>query len=297
MEEAFFDLIRPRTKKVRGIARKTQDLRDAIMQIFEDTDKPVTVRGMYYQAEVRGSVEKTDGGYRRVQRQILMMRREKIIPYGWISDGTRYRQKPNTYSSVENALSDTAAFYRRQVWSDLNVYVEVWVEKDALSGVIYPITSVYDVPLMVARGDSSETFAYESAEEIMEQGKPAFVYYLGDLDPAGWDMSRVLEEKLAGFGANVTFRRLAVNRDQIKKWNLPTRKTKDTTRTERFYDAFGKDHPSVELDAVHPDKLREIVREAIEQHIPAGHLDTLAVTEESERTLLERMAEITAGRG
>lgn len=285
----------PRTKKVRGLARKTQDLRNKILSILGGTDKPITVRQGYYLAETRDAVEKSEGGYRRVQRQLLMMRREGIIPYGWIADGTRWRQKPDTYDSAGEMLDDGARLYRQRVWSALNVYVEVWCEKDSISGVIYPVTSVYDVPLMVARGDSSETFAYESAEEIMEQGKPAFVYYVGDFDPAGWDMSRVLEEKLRGFGANITFERLAINRDQIKRWNLSTRPTKDSTRTKKFFETFGDGTPSVELEALHPDTLRTIVRDAIEKHIPAGHLDTVKVAEESERTLLKKLAAVAAG--
>jgi hypothetical protein len=250
---------------------------------------------MYYLCETRGYVDKTGGGYRRVQRQILLMRREGIVPHDWISDGTRWRRKPTTYSSAEAALRETAYFYRRDVWEKLNVYVEVWCEKDSISGTIYPVTEMYDVPLMVARGDSSETFAYSSAEYIQQQGKPAFVYYVGDFDPAGWDMSRVLEEKLAAFGANVTFERLAINQDQIAKWNLSTRPTKPSTRTKRFYETFGNGHPSVELEALPPDTLRAIVRSAIERHIPKGHLDTLAVAEESERNLLEKMVQIAAG--
>ena len=71
-------------------------------------------------------------------------------------------RKPRSYNSVEDALADTARLYRKSLWNDAESYVEVWCEKDALAGVIYPITANYDVPLMVARGFSSETFCYEA---------------------------------------------------------------------------------------------------------------------------------------
>jgi hypothetical protein len=289
--------IRTSTKKVRGIASKTRDLRGAIISTFNETEKPVTTRQMFYMISVRGAVEKNEAGYRQVQRQLVLMRRAKIIPYGWIADSTRWMRKPRTYSGTEEALRRTADLYRRAVWDGLDSYVEVWIEKDALAGVLYPITEQYDVPLMVARGYSSESFAYESAENIMEQEKQAYIYYLGDFDPSGWQMAINLEEKLKGFGADITFTRLAITPSMTSKWwNLPTRPTKTTdTRCKDFFDRFGKDTPSIELDALPPDVLREIVRDAIEQHIPVGHLDTLAIAENSERNLLERMVEIAAG--
>jgi hypothetical protein len=46
---------------------------------------------------------------------------------------------------------------------DADAYVEVWLEKDALSGVVLPVTSMYDVPLMVARGYASLSFLHSAA--------------------------------------------------------------------------------------------------------------------------------------
>jgi len=205
-------------------------------------------------------------------------------------------RKPNTYSSVEYALRSTRNFYRRPVWNDLDQYIEVWCEKDALAGVLYPITEQYDVPLMVCRGYSSETFAYEAAANIKKIGKTVFIYYLGDFDPSGWQMSRNLEGKLRGFGARATFERMAINPEQIIRWNLPRRETKRTdSRCREFFDVFGKDTPSVELDALHPNELRRIVRDAIDQHLPDGYLDELKVAEKSERDLLKRLEKIAAG--
>ena len=103
-----------------------------------------------------------------------------------------------------------------------------------------PVTREYDVPLMVARGYSSETFAYNAAEAMRETGKPCFVYYVGDFDPSGWQMARSLEQKLDEFGAPVVFERLAVNLEQIQTWALPTRPSKvSDTRCKAFFAEFG----------------------------------------------------------
>ena len=123
--------------------------------------QPVTVRGLYYQAEVAGlpGIDKTESSYNKIQRQVLELRREGKMAYECIADATRWMRKSKSYNNIEDALRETARLYRRNLWRDSDDYVEVWCEKDALAGVIFPVTDLYDVPLMVARGYSSETFA------------------------------------------------------------------------------------------------------------------------------------------
>ena len=112
----------------------------------------MTVRQVFYQATVRGIVEKAESGYAKVQTDLTLMRRSGELPYDWLADNTRWQRKPRSFDGVQEALKQTAQFYRKNLWADADSYVEIWLEKDALSGVIYPITSMYDVPLMVARG-------------------------------------------------------------------------------------------------------------------------------------------------
>jgi hypothetical protein len=144
---------------------------------------------MFYLLSTRGHVEKTESGYRVVQRQLLAMRREKEICYGWIADNTCWQRKPASWEGLGAFFEQSAQFYRSALWAKSPAYVEVWCEKDAISSVLYDVTSVYDVPLMVARGYASESFAYEAAEKIANLEKPTFIYYIGDLDPSGWHMS------------------------------------------------------------------------------------------------------------
>jgi hypothetical protein len=103
--------------------------------------KPMTVRQVFYQATVRGLVEKSEAGYGKVQTDLVHMRRVGHLPYGWLADNTRWQRKPRTFSSVEQALQDTARLYRKSLWDEAESYVEVWLEKDALSGVIMPVTA------------------------------------------------------------------------------------------------------------------------------------------------------------
>ena len=281
------------TRKGRGLGKATLELRAAIVAMVRDgrIEPPFTVRQAFYRLTTFGGVEKSEGGYRRVQRELLRLRREGTIPYRYVTDNTRIRRQPETYNDLGQALRTTARFYRQALWRDIAAHVEVWCEKDALAGVIYPETDTYDVPLFCARGYSSETYAYNAAQEMRASGKPAFVYYFGDFDPSGWDMAENLECKLREFNPDVLFERVAVNPEQIRTMNLPERPTKKTdTRHRRFAERFGSDAASVELDAIEPSVLRRMVREKIESHIPAGHLESVEREEAAARESLEAIA-------
>jgi hypothetical protein len=267
---------------------------------YAEEHSPVTVRGLYYQAEVAGvpGIDKDDKGYAKVQRQVLSLRREGRLPYGCIADATRWMRKPKTHDSVEGALHETAKYYRKALWRDSRDYVEVWCEKDALAGVILPVTEMYDVPLMITRGFSSETFCFEAVEEWEPhevRNRVHWVYYLGDFDRAGQDAARSLEEKLERFanerGVLVIFEQIAVTEEQIDLWQLPTREPKRKSPVDKQW-PFER---ACELDAIPPDTLRELVQDAIEYHLPADRLKILKIAEESERTEITRLVEAIKG--
>jgi hypothetical protein len=258
---------------------------------YAEEHGPVTVRGLYYQAEVQNvpGIDKTDQAYTSVQRQVLALRRAGRLAYEDISDATRWMRKPTTHTGVRAALEETARFYRKSLWEDAKDYVEIWCEKDALAGVIYPITSLYDVPLMITRGFSSETFCFEAIAARRGDPRPFYVYYLGDFDRAGRDAGRSLEEKLCRFadeeGIEIIFETLAVTEEQISQWDLPTREPKRKSQADKKwpYDF------ACELDAIPPDDLRAIVEIAINRHLSQRKLKILKVAEESEREIITRL--------
>jgi hypothetical protein len=270
-------------KRRRATREQIEERRDALFGIVAEM-QPMTVRQVFYQASVRGIVEKTEADYAKVQTDLVWLRRHGVLPYEWLTDATRWQRKPQTFGSVKEALEDTARLYRKALWADADAYVEIWLEKDALSGVVYPVTSTYDVPLMVARGYASLSFLHSAAEYINALAVPAYVYHLGDFDPSGVNASEKIEETLRELApdAVIEFERIAVTPTQITLWNLPTRPTKQTDSRAR---GFGE--ISVELDAIEPGILRALVQRAIERHLPAEQFEVLKVAEASERQLIK----------
>jgi hypothetical protein len=273
-------------KRRRATAGEMKARRERLLELAREL-APATVRGVYYAATVRQLVEKTEAGYDQVQRMLVTLRRSGELPFSAITDGTRFQRKPESYSNAEAALRELAKYYRKDLWADAPCYVEVWCEKDALTGVLYPVTAAYDVPLMVARGFASVTFLNAAATYIGQLDVPAYIYHLGDDDPSGECATEKIEEGLREFAphAKINFERLAVTQGQIRAWNLPTRPTKTSdSRAKRFGRPV-----SVELDAIDPRLLRAIVEDAIRRHLPDDYLAELQLAEEDERRRIEAL--------
>jgi hypothetical protein len=277
---------KPQGRK-RSTIEEMQARREALYDIVAE-QQPMTVRQVFYQATVRGLIPKSENGYQMVATDLGNMRKDGELPYGWLADNTRWMRKPRTFDSMHEALQDTAKFYRRGLWKDADCYVEIWLEKDALSGVVMPVTSEYDVPLMVARGYASLSFLHSAAEALAEEGRPCYIYQLGDHDPSGVDAARSIEERLRAMApdAEIHFKRIAVTPQQIADWDLPSRPTKTSDPRSKNWE--GGD--SVELDAIAPDDLRQLVRDCIEQHVDQDQLDFLKAQEEREKEMLTMFA-------
>lgn len=259
------------------------------------TENPVSLRGVYYRVVSAGAIDKTENDYRLVGRRLVELRRSGRVPYDWITDGTRWVLRPRAWTHVDEMLDDAAASYRRALWHEQHVEVHVFTEKDAISGVVYPVTSEWDVPLGVLRGYVSESFAYSVAESIRASGKPVFVYQLGDHDPSGLDAWRDFQRKIVRFlgvktwefteiGSTVEmvhFGRLAVTEEQIGEYDLPTRPTKQSDSR-----SAGFNGGSVEVDAIPPTILRALVNDAITQHLDAEKWRLTRIAEDNERELL-----------
>jgi hypothetical protein len=280
------------TKQARRTKAELEALKTALYNVVKE-NRPATVRQIFYQLVSSGAIPKTEADYKNtVVRLLGIMRRQGKLPFSWIADNTRWMRKPQTYSSLEQALDNTIATYRRALWDQQDSYVEVWLEKDALAGVLYDVTAEWDVPLMVTRGYPSLSYLHTAAEALSAEDRPCHIYYFGDHDPSGVHIPKKIEADLHTFApdAELHFERVAVTLEQIEKWNLPTRPTKHTdTRAKNF---LGE---SVEVDAIPPARLRELCRQCIEQHINQAALDRTQRVEQAERDTLQTMMDSLQG--
>jgi hypothetical protein len=163
----------------------------------------------------------------------------------------------------------------------------VWCEKDALTAIFLPVCRAYGVTFAALKGFDSESFIYVCAQDIKRIRKPAHVYYFGDHDPSGWTIASNLEQRLRGFGADAKVTHVAVHPWQIREWQLPTREAKRSDkRLPGFLKHFGSDR-CVEVDAIPPDRLRQMAADCIESEITdRAQWYRMAQVEKAERETL-----------
>jgi hypothetical protein len=281
-------------KRFRRTKAEMQSIRATIKAVLK-ADHPMTVRQVFYQLVVRNVIDKTEAQYDGVVIRLLTdMRMSEQIPFDWIVDESRRTRITITFDNVADALNDTAKFYRRSVLRESDVYIEIWCEKEALSGIIYDIARDYDVPVAISKGVPSLSQIYISFTHICAAarvGKPSYIYQFGDHDPSGCLIPKIIESRLGELCdkydcARPTVERIALTPEQIRRYRLPSRPTKraGNNHAKQF---TGR---STELDALPPSDLRDLVRDCIERHIPSYQVAALRAAEESERDIIEAFA-------
>jgi hypothetical protein len=252
--------------------------------------QPDTVRGTMYAAVSAGWLPDTGKqSYGKIQRLLNNLRRRRLIPFAWIVDNIRQTDKPSSWSGLADFADTVRDAYRKDFWAGLPDYVCIIVEKDAVAGKVSPVTREYDVPLHPLRGYSSTSFAYGIAEQWRRIEKPIHCYYIGDHDPSGRNIEQSIRQRLSEYAEKpFQWKRLAVEPDQFEWFNIiPLDPKKRDTRYQAFAMRYGQ--RCAEVEAIPADALRQLVREAIESHIPAGQWERLKAIEDEERTQWKRI--------
>ena len=263
----------------RSTQLQIQERHDAILT-FCEKQNPVSVRGIYYHLTTLGLVPKTQNGYQKVARDCKNLRIDGILPFRYIADSTRWMRKPKAFSSMQECLNNTARTYRRDLLTAQDLDIEIWLEKDALAGVFYPVTAKYDVPLMVSRGFASISFLHGAAQSLREN---AYVYIFTDYDASGHTIDEKIREGLQEFsGKHINVKRAMLTAKQVETWNLPTRSPKASDRKAGF--TF-----CAELDAIEPTRLRQEVESCITEHIYEDDLRLLRAIETEERASIRNI--------
>lgn len=177
--------------------------------------------------------------------------------------------------------------YRRDVWAEQSAYVECWLEKDALSGIIEDVLNAYGVTLNVGRGYDGWDSIRNAAGRYGD-GDGVTVLYFGDFDPSGEDMIRSLRERLGFFGYEPEVIKCALVAEDVDLYDLPPDFTKKTdTRRAGFVAKYGD--VAVELDALPIDVLQTRLRNEVEARMDLEALERVLRTERAERVRLHRL--------
>ena len=276
-------------KRKRATKAMMEERREFVQE-FAKQFAPVTVRQVFYAATVHGIVEKTEDGYNKLQKMCLSGRRDGAISYHHIADNSRSYYQVEAFNSLANASNSFAQAYKRDFWAESTSSVEVWLEKEALAGVVMPVTSEYRVRLVPTRGFASETIVYSAIWSALQDGKTElYVKTLYDFDRSGQDAEKAIVKRMGEIGADlglkVFHQKLALTHDQITSMSLPTRPAKKKSAA----DAKWKYDRAVELDAIPPNVLRSLVRESLEIHMPSYVRAAYEDVERQERATI-RMA-------
>ena len=227
----------------------------------------LTVRQIYYQFVARGLLENTKDRYHWLGKVISDGRMAGLIPWTAVVDRGRNLKGLPYWVSPTEAITEARDKYRLDPWGGQQFRPEVWVEKDALSGVIAPICNKLGVNFFACKGYSSQSAQWEAGQRLarmIQKGQRPIIFHLGDHDPSGIDMTRDNMERLSLFaGVRIVVERLALNLDQVHKYTPPPNYAKPTDSRYRVYcKQFGIEE-CWELDALEPGVIQKIIKESI----------------------------------
>lgn len=301
-----------------------------IIEDYEAQGYDLTLRQLYYRFVSLGLIANKDTEYKKLGSIINDARLAGLIDWDRITDRTRNLRANPHWESPQSIIESCAAQFRYDKWKDQDQYVEVWIEKDALVGILEQACRPLDVPHFSCRGYTSQSEMWAASQRLLEQvraGKKVHIIHLGDHDPSGMDMSRDIEDRLKGFiehhllqdfvSADIKNRgigkdetvaswqkrtgfvsvdtlfnlnRIALNMDQVREYNPPPNPAKLTDSRSTSYVNEHGDE-SWELDALEPTVLTGLIRGAVEELMDEDVWEKAVAIEKTARKQLGGVAE------
>ena len=266
----------------------------------------LTLRQLYYQFVSRDLIANKQSEYKRLGSIINDARLGGLIDWNAITDRTRNLVDLAHWSNPAEIVEVCAQQFRNDKWADQCLRIEVWIEKDALSGVFNRVCNEEDIPYFSCRGYTSQSELWGAAMRHVRhqrRGQKVTVLHFGDHDPSGIDMTRDITDRLHMFGADTTVERMALNMAQVEEYSPPPNPAKDTdSRFTGYSDIYGDE--SWELDALEPNVLAQLVRDRVEALKDADRWEESVKIEEKHRkdltsvsNMWEYVVELVSGQG
>lgn len=268
---------------------------DQCQQIISDYQRQgftLTLRQLYYQMVSKDFIPNNVKSYKRVGSIISDARVAGLIDWYAIEDRTRGLRGLSYFDAPSDVIDAAAYSFRLDKWASQNFQVQVWIEKDALAGVFSRVCNELEVPYLSCRGYTSQSTMWSNAQGLLRterNAKQNVILHFGDMDPSGLDMSRDIEDRLSMFGTSPIIHRIALNRDQVDKYNPPPNPAKEVD--PRFKD-YQREHgdESWELDALEPSVLSELVRKFTLKYRDQEAWNKVEVEQEEKRRVLKQAA-------
>ena len=258
-------------KTFRAETLRIINIANEIIEEWRGQGYDLTLRQLYYQFVARVEIENTEKQYKRLGTIVSDGRLAGLIDWDAITDRTRTICSSSHYDSIHEVLETAKEAYFVDKWEGQGYRPEVWIEKDALSGVISGVCQDNDVPYFSCRGYVSQSAMYRAAcriDDYSMQGQKPVIIHLGDHDPSGIDMTRDIKDRLVLLSENCpdfAVDRIALNMSQIEELNPPPNPTKlKDSRSSRYISEYGSE--SWELDAIKPAQLSELVQDTIDSY-------------------------------
>lgn len=256
----------------------------------------LTLRQLYYQFVSRDLIANKQTEYKRLGSIINDARLAGLIDWNTIVDRTRNMVANSHWSGPKQIIEICAKQFQIDKWANQENRVEVWIEKDALVGVIENVCRRNDVGFFSCRGYTSQSEMWSASQrllEYIEAGQEVTIIHLGDHDPSGIDMTRDINDRLNLFAENenalVNVQRIALNMKQVKKYNPPPNPAKITdSRARGYMREYGGS--SWELDALEPSVLEDLIDKTIANYKDADLWQEMVEEENEHIAALEKVA-------
>lgn len=275
---------------------------NSIIDEFQADGFDVTLRQLYYKMIARdlfpeewrdeeGS-KNNPQSYNKFKTIIKNGRLGGLVDWDSIVDRTRKVEKHSHWESPAEIINSCAKQFRLDSRKDQDVYVEVWVEKEAMGGVLQSVCPGLDVPYFACKGYDSLSMIWRAAMRFQEEEKrrDVLVLYLGDHDPSGIDMVRDIQERLYMFGCTGTVvERIALTMGQVEQYKPPPcpAKVKDS-RYKNYRRIFGDE--AWELDALDPRTIVGLIKQKVGDNTDSRKKDLILGKQDECRRMLRKIA-------
>lgn len=272
------------------------DRANAIIAEYQAQGYTLTLRQLYYQFVSRDYIANKVAEYKRLGSIIGDARLAGLIDWEALEDRGRNLVKLPTWSDPQSIIRACASQFRLDAWEDQLFHVEVWVEKEALIGVIEPACNRLRIGAFACKGYVSLSEMWDAGHNrfrnlVRNAGKQIVILHMGDHDPSGIDMTRDMSERLELLsGGKIIIKRIALNMDQVDEFNPPPNPAKATdARFKSYQDKFGDE--SWELDALPPNILVGLIDEWVKKYRDQPRFDAMIRRENEHREDLKLVAE------